>query len=118
MAAQRSTLWQRLPPPALGWAWLAYSMIVGLPALYFGITAAAEGDGVGAQLVMLAAIQLPGAAGGWGAVQGREWGRPALIAASLLNVIVIPIGTAISAYTLWMLLRTPPRARDKPVRSP
>lgn len=118
MAAQRSTLWQRLPSSVLGWAWLAYSLLVGLIALSLGLNAALEGDGVGAQLVMLAVIQLPGAAGGWGAIRSREWGRPALIAASLLNVIVVPVGTIISGYTLWTLLRTPPRARDKPVRSP
>ena len=118
MTAQRSTLRQRLPPPALGWAWLAYSLLVALFALYVGLRAAGEGDGAGAQLVMLAAIQLPGAAGGWGAVRGTEWGRPALITGALFNVIVFPPGTLISGYTLWKLLRTPPRLRDKPARSP
>ena len=113
MAVRRSTLQRRLPPLSLGWAWLAYSVLIGLAALYFGLTAAAEGDGPGAQVVLLTAIQLPGAAGGWGVLRGREWARDALIAASLLNVIVIPVGPLLSGYTLWTLLRTPPRARDK-----
>ena len=113
MRAERSTLRRRLPPPALGWAWLAYSLLAAAAALYFGLAAAAEGDGAGAQLVVFAAIQLPGAAGGWGVVRAREWGRPALLTASLFNVIVIPVGTLLSAYTGWTLLRTPPRARDK-----
>ena len=114
MTAQRSTLQRRLPPPALGWAWLAYSLLIGLAALYLGLTAVAEGNGSGAQLVVLTAMQAPGAAGGWGVVRGREWGRSAILAASLLNVIVFPPGTLISAYTGWTQLRTPPRARDKP----
>ena len=113
MATQRSTLRQRLPSPALGWAWLVYSVLIGLTALYLGLAAAAEGNGLGAQLVLLTAIQLPGAAGGWGVVRGREWGRSGLIGASLLNIIVIPVGPLLSGYTLWALLRTPPRARDK-----
>ena len=113
MATQRSTLRQRLPSPVLGWAWLVYSVLIGLLTLYFGLTAATEGNGLGAQQVVLTAMQVPGAAGGWGVVRGREWGRPALIGASLLNVIVFPPGTLISGYTLWTLLRTPPRARDK-----
>jgi hypothetical protein len=57
--------------------------------------------------VFLAAISLPGIIGGWALLTGRSWGRPLILVLGVLDLINIPLGTALGIYTLWALLREP-----------
>ena len=55
----------------------------------------------------LAALSLPGIIGGWALLTGRSWGRPLVLVLGVLDLIHIPLGTALGIYTLWALLREP-----------
>lgn len=46
--------------------------------------------------------------GGIGLLQGKLWGRVVIIAYSMLLLIVIPVGTLLGGYGLWVLLRQTP----------
>ena len=54
----------------------------------------------------LVVLGVPGMAAGYGLLTQRSWGRVLAIAAGILNLINIPIGTAIGIYTLAVLLKT------------
>lgn len=47
---------------------------------------------------------LPGIVGGFGLLKGKNWARVLVIFLAVLDLIDFPIGTAIGAYTLWVLL--------------
>jgi hypothetical protein len=53
----------------------------------------------------LVVISLPGIVGGLGLLQGREWARILVLILSVLNLFNIPIGTAIGAYSIWVLMQ-------------
>lgn len=53
----------------------------------------------------LTVVALPGIIGGIGLVKGREWARILVIVISALQLINIPIGTAIGAYSIWVLVQ-------------
>ena len=55
----------------------------------------------------LAALALPGIIGGWALFTGRSWGRPLVLVLGAIQLINIPIGTALGIYTFWALLREP-----------
>jgi hypothetical protein len=57
----------------------------------------------------LAVLALPGIIGGWALFAGRSWGRPFVMVLGVIHLINIPFGTALGIYTLWALLREPPR---------
>ncbi len=42
---------------------------------------------------------------GWALPRHRPWARPAALVIALINVFVIPFGTALSAYAFWVLLQ-------------
>lgn len=42
---------------------------------------------------------------GWALPQHQPWVRPAALLLSIVNVFVIPFGTALAAYTCWVLLQ-------------
>lgn len=50
-------------------------------------------------------ISIPGIIGGIGLLHRREWARILVIAISALNLINIPIGTVIGAYSIWALVQ-------------
>ncbi|MCX6622837.1 MAG: hypothetical protein NTY38_17580 [Acidobacteria bacterium] len=54
--------------------------------------------------IFLVAVSLPGLAAGIGLLQWRSWARVLAIVVSGLNLLSIPIGTAIGIYGLWVLL--------------
>ncbi len=61
--------------------------------------------GIGLALcVFLMAVSLPGLAAGIGLLQMRSWARILAIVVSALNLLSLPIGTAIGIYGLWVLL--------------
>ncbi|MFM1941862.1 MAG: hypothetical protein RI897_844 [Verrucomicrobiota bacterium] len=55
----------------------------------------------------LAVTGLPGIIGGWALLTGRSWGRVLVIILGALGLFNFPIGTAVGAYTLWVLLQEP-----------
>jgi hypothetical protein len=42
---------------------------------------------------------------GWALPQHQPWARPAALVLAIINVFVIPFGTALSAYAFWVLLQ-------------
>jgi len=57
--------------------------------------------GIGSALVML--LSLPSLIGGIGLLNGRNWGRVTILIVSALELLKFPVGTAIGAYSLWVL---------------
>lgn len=55
----------------------------------------------------LAVLGLPGIIGGWALFTGRSWGRPLVLVLGFLNLLNIPLGTALGVYTIWALLHEP-----------
>jgi hypothetical protein len=48
-------------------------------------------------------LALPGLIIGWGLLNYRQWARVLNIVLSILELFNIPIGTAIGAYSLWVM---------------
>jgi hypothetical protein len=63
--------------------------------------------GIVAALVagLLTLLAIPGIAAGIGLLQRRSWGRILAIVVGILNLVNVPIGTVVGAYTLWVLLQ-------------
>jgi len=59
--------------------------------------------GIGVFLLLLV-LSLPGIIGGFGLIQFKEWARILVIVLSALELISVPIGTALGIYGLWVLL--------------
>jgi hypothetical protein len=54
--------------------------------------------------ILILALSLPGFIIGIGLVQFRSWARIPAIILSALDLLSVPIGTALGAYGLWVLL--------------
>jgi hypothetical protein len=68
-----------------------------LPAPILGIIG-------GFVVVLLLVLSLPGLIVGVGLLQFRSWARVAAIVLSALDLLQVPIGTALGIYGLWVLL--------------
>ena len=55
----------------------------------------------------LALLALPSIIGGWALLTGRSWGRPLVMVLGALQLLHVPIGTALGIYTFWALLQNP-----------
>lgn len=53
--------------------------------------------------VLLLAMVIPGILAGWGLLQGKPWARVLTIVLSALNLLSVPIGTALGIYGLWLM---------------
>lgn len=53
----------------------------------------------------LALTSLPSVVGGVGLLQRREWARILVLIVAVFHAFNIPVGTAIAAYTYWVLLQ-------------
>ena len=80
----------------------------------FGIGAAFVGDvglaflttGFGVGIAGLIAItEVPAILAGWGLLQRKSWARILTLIIAVVNIIEIPLGTAIGIYALWVLLK-------------
>ena len=60
------------------------------------------GPAVASFLVLLA---IPGLLGGIYLLKRRPWARILVLVLGFLNLIEIPIGTALGIYTIWVLLK-------------
>lgn len=78
----------------------AVSSYASIPGFVFEIGAIA----IGVRLVLAVAQIL----GGIFLLNGKPGGRVILILFGVLDLFVIPIGTALGIYTLWVLLRKQP----------
>jgi hypothetical protein len=54
---------------------------------------------------LLALLALPGIVAGYGLLVRRRWGRMLAIVVGILNLANVPLGTALGAYTLYVLLQ-------------
>jgi hypothetical protein len=55
-------------------------------------------------VVFLVLTSLPGVIAGVGLLKFRPWARILAIVVAIINLIHIPIGTAVGIYALWVLL--------------
>jgi hypothetical protein len=53
----------------------------------------------------LVLIALPGLLAGFGLLKFRPWSRILTLILGFLNLINIPIGTALGVYTIWVLMQ-------------
>lgn len=67
----------------------------GLVPLYAGVAVSA----------VLVAVSVPFFLAGWGLMKNRRWGSVAAVVAAVLNLWNIPLGTAITIYTFWALVK-------------
>ncbi len=63
--------------------------IVGLLVVGFGI--------------FMIVLTLPGFLAGWGLLNNKSWARILTIVLSALNLINVPVGTALGIYGLWVM---------------
>ena len=63
------------------------------------------GRPVAAFLLILACVE---AAAATALLRGHFWARTTLVVVSVFQLPIFPIGTAIAAYTMWVLLRKEP----------
>jgi hypothetical protein len=62
--------------------------------------------GIGTILfVVIGAISLPGLIGGIGLLKLAPWSRIFMIVISALDLLSVPIGTALGIYGIWVLTR-------------
>jgi hypothetical protein len=54
--------------------------------------------------MFLLAISLPGLLAGWGLLNYLPWARILALVLSVVNLLNVPIGTALGIYGLWVLL--------------
>jgi hypothetical protein len=55
--------------------------------------------------LFLLVLSLPGIIGGIGILHHRQWARILLLVVGILELMNIPIGTALGIYTIWVLLK-------------
>jgi len=53
----------------------------------------------------LALISVPGIIGGIGILKRKSWARILVMILGFLNLLNIPIGTAVGIYTIWVLMK-------------
>jgi hypothetical protein len=55
-------------------------------------------------VVFLVALAIPGIVGGIGLLKGKSWARILVLVLAVLDLLDFPLGTAVSVYTIWVLL--------------
>jgi fructose-specific phosphotransferase system IIC component len=58
-----------------------------------------------AGLVFFAVLAVPGLLAGYGLLKRKKWGQILGIVDGILNLFNIPVGTALGAYTLFILFQ-------------
>ena len=101
--------------------WAVVNLIIGLSLTAFGVAAALLATAAGtlpgtevaagvtaATLIVLALAALAWAAAHWqaarGLTRGRPWARNLALVLAAFNLLLLPLGTALGLYTLWVLL--------------
>jgi hypothetical protein len=104
----------------LGWLYIAWGGLIALVGLLFllgagiaGVAASTEDAGAGLLAggiglvfaLFIIALSLPGIIAGWGLLKRKSWSRMLAIILGALNLLNIPIGTALGIYTIWALTK-------------
>jgi len=83
-----------------------YSIVAGAGILSGEPEAIAITSFVGSAVAMLIAVtSVPAVIGGIGLLKRRPWARILVLIVSVLELFIIPIGTALGAYSIWVLLQ-------------
>lgn len=91
-------------------------VFVGLPGLFTGDLAIA-GVTMGVAVVLggiVGAASLAGVIGGIGLLRRAEWARLVVLVVSVIQLINIPFGTILGAYSMWVLLSSETQALIRP----
>lgn len=56
-------------------------------------------------IIVFVFLSIPGIIAGIGLFKKKEWGRILTLILSVLDLVNIPIGTAIGAYSIWVLVQ-------------
>ncbi|MDX1501304.1 MAG: hypothetical protein R3325_03000 [Thermoanaerobaculia bacterium] len=69
---------------------------------------------------LLTLISLPGLIGGIGLLSRKGWARILVLIVSVIDLLNVPIGTAVGAYSIWVLVEenTVRLFRGQPPREP
>lgn len=96
--------------------WLVYSALHLLPMVgamfFFGFIRQGMGPEVPdfvpvliqTVLLVVAGFSVLGCIAGWGLLNLRPWARMFAIVLGVINLLNVPLGTALGIYTLWVLL--------------
>ena len=109
-------------------AWGAMGLLLGASLLFLAVgavaiarTAADDPWGAvltaGTFLVFAAALFAAGCANVWagrGLRQHRAWARTLVLVLTVVNLFVLPFGTALAIYAFWVLLHNDARALFEP----
>ena len=92
----------------LAWLWVVYSglVVVGATAGMLVFLFAVGDDRTAGELLFLAVGSLIGVVGGVGLMMRRSWARVLVLILGILHLMAFPVGTALGAYTMWVLLKT------------
>lgn len=55
--------------------------------------------------IWLLTLSVPGIVGGVGLLKRQSWARYLVLVLSIINLFSIPIGTAVGAYSIWVLVQ-------------
>lgn len=85
---------------------IVFTVIVGGGALSGHRLAMEITSQVGTSIAgLLTLLSLPGLIGGVALLARRPWAPYVIIGVSALNLMNLPVGTAIAVYSLWLLLK-------------
>ena len=54
--------------------------------------------------ILIVVFSIPGIIGGIGVLKRREWGRILVLVISFFNLLNIPLGTILGAYSIWAMM--------------
>lgn len=57
-------------------------------------------------IIVVLVLSLPGIIAGIALFKRKEWGRILTLIVSVLNLVDIPLGTAVGAYSIWAMVQT------------
>ena len=89
----------------VAWLWVVYSALITVAALVgmiIVLTLTDDDKGAG-ELLFLAIGSCIGIVGGLGLVKRASWAGVLVLILAILNLMVVPVGTALGSYTLWAL---------------
>ena len=95
----------------LGLLWITYGSVIvllGLSFMALQIVSSGGGPTTG-QVLLLTLFYCPGIGGGVMIRRRYRWAKATLLVLSVLNLLSLPLGTALSIYTFWLLLKRRPR---------
>lgn len=86
-------------------AMIIFMLLVGAGMLSGDAEAMAITGLVGTSIATLLFIpSLPGLIGGLGIFKYRQWARVTLLVVGFVNLLIVPFGTILGIYTIWVLM--------------